>query len=461
MSQTYEGENVQVSGVSVPMPMTDTEIQSIAGSIDEVLLSKPVLLNNPGTQLATSDYYDESSCKVTAIETTYNYGRFTQGLQSLAFNSSSQLILPNQSLTGPWWLHLKLPVIPAGSNVILPRGWGYNAIQSISYLPGSSNVSQIAVSGETMIMTLLAMCDTREKASELLRLGGEEFLGDSNGIAPEAYVMLMLPWSRVNGRAESKRPFDSSLLNSVITVSINTEPASSFMSGTDFESYATAFTRGQIYVRQGNVTGSSKIDLKRILNADPNRLLSYPFTHTTDGTVIKFTADSTNRVNLTLQSFINADLVNIIFAVIRDENITAGASGANAIAPLNVVPIQDVVVQYNGTTYYNAPGTSYRLWNMMDTTGASGFDYSVPAGGGGFPYNSDPAECHPIIIDFSRQRALVHDDITYNVWRIANNVITLSFTVPDSSPTDYTLRSVYNYNALLTVQSGNTFLQTS
>ena len=75
-------------------------------------------------KLTSSAMYDETSSMVDAVETVYNVGRFKQSLQNSQFGSSSQIVVPNQSLMSTWMLYLRLPPIAPADNVILPRGWG-------------------------------------------------------------------------------------------------------------------------------------------------------------------------------------------------------------------------------------------------------------------------------------------------------------------------------------------------
>ena len=338
-----------------------------------------------------------------------------------------------------------------------------HALAGISYLYGSSNVSQVSLSGKSMLQSLIAQAGSREKMSEIYALGGQE-TQDSNGEPVEAYVLLDLPWSKLNGAGtESKRPADTSLLGSVITVTINIEQARRWMSGSGFAAYAGgSFTQAECQLRQGNFTGASKVDLKRIMMVNPERILSYPFIYTQQGTSQQFTADSGTPFIVNLQSLINADLIGITVGVIRNSDLDNGGSGANPINPANYVPIRDVRLEHNGEVICEYPGLAYRFWNMNDCDGAAGsVNGSEITSGGASPYSSAPIEQHLIKFTFSRQDSFGFQNILYNCWRIANNSLGLRLTVPDASPTTYTLFSTYFYNGNLSIQSGNSFIQTS
>lgn len=340
-------------------------------------------------------------------------------------------------------------------------GSSYAAIRNLVWLYGTANVPNIELSGQGMFQAMCAQAPGREKLSELLALGGEEVLGDSGGVSPEAYVLVNLPWSRVNGIMDAKRPTDTTLVDSDINININFNDASKWMTGSGFRTYASAFEKADVYLRQGDFTGGSRISLDRIMEASPEKIYNYPFIWHVSNKIKQFNASSAARVTLDLTGFLNADLVGMTMYVLKDGEIDNN-NGANSISPFNSVAVRDVRVLFNGETVYYAPGTSYRFWNMNDFPGAKGYNNSVITTGGAFPYASTPVENHPIRLSFSRVDCDRYCDILYNVWRIkGGNPLQVSFLVPDPTPQNYTMIITDSYNALLAVQDQKSFLQTS
>src|ERR1700679_1604520 len=147
-------------------------------SLDMMYLStKRSLLSNPGIKM-DDIYYGPFNTTVEMSEVTYNLGRLTIGLSQLNFGSQSQLIIPNNSLLSTCYLHLELPAIIANQTIC--RGWGYAAINNINFLFGSSNVSQIQLSGQSLFQTIMMEAETAEKRSELFRGWGYAAINNIN-----------------------------------------------------------------------------------------------------------------------------------------------------------------------------------------------------------------------------------------------------------------------------------------
>jgi hypothetical protein len=163
----------------------------------KLLTRKSVHLSSPGNVTAHNLYYDSTSCNVVLAENVQNFGRYSQTLTSLNFGSTAQVTIPNCSFLSGLYLYFQLGAIPA--NTFVPRGWGLNAIDNISFILGSSNVSQVNINSSTHAQMYLATAETAEKRNLLLRLAGDEIQGAQvGGTVNEAYVQLQLHWSRIN-----------------------------------------------------------------------------------------------------------------------------------------------------------------------------------------------------------------------------------------------------------------------
>lgn len=166
--------------------------------VDKILSDKPVLLNNPGTVLDTSLYYNFSNTQLVAAEQVNNYGRYSQSLTSSILGSTANVTVPNSSFLSGMYLYLELP--PTGPNQYLMRGWGLNVIENISFILGSSNVSQLNINGQSHAQMYMASAETSEKRLKLLRLAGEEVTIDqvAAGVVQNnrAHVQIQLPWSK-------------------------------------------------------------------------------------------------------------------------------------------------------------------------------------------------------------------------------------------------------------------------
>jgi len=416
------------------------------------LSNKRVLLSNAGTKL-DGLYYSNINSSVELAEATWNNGRLQIALSTPLFSAASQVLIPNNSFLGESYLHLELSDIPA--NVTLCRGWGYACIQSISYLFGSSNVSQQQINGHTLFQRAMLEADTSEKRAEMLRMAGEEQLVPTGGTI-KADLLITFPWS--SNCMYNKLPFDTSLLNNQITVSIQFNPASSIFGGSGAK--PQGFVNAQMLFRQGDLTNTNQ-SLKMVMLKEPQLMYSYPFIHAQSITSQQFqgiiqppngVGVAANRVSLNLLSFINADLICITMGVIKvaDENPVGG----NSPNPFNYDNISNVSLKYNGKVMVEAPGNQIRLLQARSTPGAGYIENSFINPGAVAPFTSNPINTYIVTFDFSRNRAICFDREWQNVWRIGNNVLTLEF---NTTTTDtYIIHSTYYYNGIAEVERGQT-----
>lgn len=412
------------------------------------LSNKRALLANPGTKM-DDIYYSALNTTVELSEATYNSGRLSISLGQLQFGSQSQVVIPNSSLLQAVYLHLELPDI-AATNQTICRGWGYAAIDSISYLFGSSNVSQVSVNGQSHFQTIMMQCETAEKRSEMFRLGGHEYIASSGGTIT-ADVQLALPFSTAAG-LYSKLPFDTNLLSNPITINIKFKSASAIYGGSN-TAIPSAFLHATIYVRQGDLTNKDQ-SLKFELMRQPDLMYAYPFIHHQPYTPSKFTGKITSGdpVSLPLLSFINADLLSISIGVVRDSRYAPTSNSSPS--QLAYDDISNIQLLFNGLVMYDAPGKLWKLLNINSEIGASYFHNSVIRPGATSPFNSDPVDSYILVIDFSRIRCLTYEGRYQNVWRIGNNTLTLNFNTETTEL--YTLFATYHYNGVAEVQNGET-----
>lgn len=437
------------------------QTQTVGGSgmsekVDEILSRKAPLMSNPGSVVASNLYYDANSVAVVAAECVSNYGRYSQSLTTLQLGSAGNFTIPNASFLSGLYVYAEIPALPA--NVFLPRGWLLNSISNISFILGSSNVSQIQVNGATHAAQLFLAAETAEKRNEIMRLAGDEAGGaapQAPGTINRAYMQLQLPWSRICALMK-KLPFDTTLLSSPIIIQIQLKQAADFYTGSGIAAAPPAFLSYRVYANQIDLM-DKELSLALPLMRDPSLMYSYPFTFI-QSSVQNFNGSisSSAPVNLILTGLVNADLVGISLAVVRSDRTSGGATGAQPLAPFAYERIQNVLLQYNGLTLYDAPGQMYRLYDEQDLLGSGVLPYSVVTAGGAGPYVTTPVDAYILFIPFTRVRNTSFVDMFQNSFRIANNVLNLSFITPEAVP--YTLYATYFYNAVFGIQQGQSNL---
>lgn len=438
-------------GEYTPTPalqITEEELQ-----IASVLSDKRTLLNSAGFML-NDVYYSALNSTVSLVEASWNYGRTNFSLQSLQFGSTSQIFIPNNSLLSDVYLVLELGNLPANS--ALPRGWGLAAINQIAFLMGSSNVPLLTTPFQSLFQWLMNQIETAEKREEMLALMGEEQLnGMPAGVTSLfAYIPLILPFAKYGGR-ENKLPFDTSTLVSPINLQITLNNANQFIGGSGV--MPTAFLSGRIFLKQADFANKN-MSIAGALMADHSKIYNYPFIHAQPFYPQIFVADnSTSPVQtVTLQSFINSDLAAISFGVVKSSNLTS--NGGLPINPLYYERVYNVALVYNGINMFIAPGELYRLYNMSGQFGSQAIRGSQIAVAGP-PYTSSPVDTYAVEVDFSRIRSLQYENHYDNTLRVANQVMNLSFQLPDTSASgngSYIVFCTYYYNGSIACSAGQT-----
>lgn len=417
----------------------------------QYISDKRVLMSAPGTKL-NDIYYTRLNSTVELVESTFTQGRVLQSLTSFVFGSSSQVVIPIGSFLGETYLHLHLPALVAGQSLV--RGWGLAAIQSISYLFGSSNVSQITINNQSLMQVLLAQCETEDKASEMFRLAGQELTGPT---ASDCYadILLPFPWSALNG-LHIKKPFDTTLLMNPITIIIQFNQANSFYGGPTPPGQ-NSFSEATVLYRTGDLTQKS-LSLKDTLMRNPEMMYSYPFIYAQSYVSQSFNGSTSlaSPVNIQIQNFINADLVGMTFCAVLNSNLSVASGSNNSPSPFNYAPITDIQLQLNGQYLFQMPYEQYKLINMQSSLGGGFFHNSVLG-----TYNtvtqtfpSTPVDSYPVFCDFSRLRAASFIDYVQNTFRIGNNTMNFIFRTPDTSV--YTLFVTIFYNAVAEIGNGET-----
>ena len=436
-----------------------------------LLAPKRTNLNAPGT-LMSSLYYGVGNSTVDAIECTYSIGRYSQGLSSLGFGSSSQVILANSSFVGEVYLHLEVPNLFAGQT--LDRGWGYGLIYSLGFIFGSSNVSQLTINGQSLWHKISMACESAEKRSELFRLGGQEYLGPIMRVSPttgqperdpnavlSADILLPLPWSSSSGLF-AKKAFDTNLLTSPITIQIQLDrPEVVYGGSRSPNEFPSQLLKGVMSFRQGDLY-SKNMSLKNVLMSNPDQSMFYPFIYTQSFTPPAFQG-SNNQItpcSIPLQSFINADLVGMTVSVIRQSQLSAATNSSPNWHQSDIV--QNVRLLYNGLVVFQAPREAWKLMTMRSTVGGQYFHNSliqvVPpySPNGTNSFTSVPQDCYDLHFDFAAIRAMTFEGHFQNVWRIANNTLTLEFNTEGDSTVTYQMYCSYHYNGVAQVQQGQT-----
>lgn len=421
--------------------------------VDRILSSKPVLLSNPGTVLDTSLYYNFANTQLVAAEQVQNFGRYSQTLTSNIFGSTANITVPNSSFLSGMYLNLKVDPILV-NDLYLIRGWGLNMIENISFILGSSNVSQLTINGQTHAQMYMSSAETAEKRLKLLRLAGEEVTSIQAADAiNEAYVQLQLPWSKINALCK-KLPVDTNILSNPIIVQIKFRERNAIYGGSNIALAPTAFADARVLANQIDLANKD-LSLKNYMLGNPEMSYNYPFvfnqSYITD---VTSTAGVDAAVNLL--TIINADLLGISFTVVNIDNLQSNSTGSNALRPFDWERVRDIQLTFNGLIFYDAPGDMAELYDCQDYPGSGDCPNSVVSAGGVGPYITSPVNSQVYFMSMTRIRNTVWCDQFQNSIRIPNNALNLSFKTQTSG--NYRVFISYYYNGIFNFRSGQSAL---
>lgn len=423
-------------------------------SADQILATKPTLLSSPGFQYS-SLYYSKYNSSVDLLESTANWQNVIS-LSSLSFGGSSQVLLPTDQFVQHAVLRLRLANLNA--NVVVPRGWGYAMLNSISYILGSSSSTSIVLNTDSILQTILAQCKTAELRDEILRLGGEEQKGPlvapSGEAVPylEAFCLLPMPFSSL---CSESLPIDTTMLSNNIAVNVIFNTADSIFGGSGTK--PAAFSAAELMLHQIKLSDQSA-SLRRDMISHPGLVYNYPFIHHQSFSSPSFagvrTSDAGTPCQVTLNQFANADLTGITMYVVADGDKFPG--GDNTPNPWNIDNISNILVQFNGSTLFRMNGSSFKLCGLLSAPyGAGYFENSVVAAGTTAPFVSTPKNCYPIFLDFSRLRAAcMEGEHMNNTIRFTNQNLIVSFNTQYGNAVTYRLYATYHYNAIAAFADG-------
>lgn len=442
---------------------TPNESASNTHMVDQngILVTKRTILSNPGTKLDYGLYYNAVNTLVQASQVTWTQGRYKQSLSSPQFGAQSTIIIPNGSFVQTLSLHLEFPAALA-ANMVLNRGWGFAAIQSISFLMGSSNVPQITIQGSSIYQLMLAQTEGVLKRSEMLALAGQE-CKVVDGTIPVADLIIPLPFSVFAGK-DSPFPFDTNLLQNPITINVQLNPLRNFCSGTGVPSYPYyQFGKAEASLKLGDMLDKSA-GLRRKMQDNPDLIYGYPFNHfqsyqASFDSYGKTSSGQGSGQTINLLGFINADLLGIVIGV--QKAIDTNPTRTNdVINPLIYEEVADVSVMFNGLVMHSTTGQQHKLTGMNSVNDATYVQQSIidiPAVSGVGPFTSTAANVYPVYIDFAQVRSMNFHKEYENVWRIANNTLTLNLRTPNVvDGTKMVVYCTYVYNGILDVKNGET-----
>ena len=381
-------------------------------------------------------YTDPDNCKVEAIPVEYNT-RFTQDFSNKSSGSSTFIIPPGNGL--------KHVVIVLGFNATaggqtgenaLCKGWGYNAIQQISFRIGGS--SQYFLTGQQLLARNLRSVRTREQAQSILDLGGNECKTQADfASAQYAYIPVSVWCPPCADGLNVPLPADTLAQQVQITCQLNPVSAYSVNNGvSNVHPMPTALDTAYFQVEQlPMVDRGMAISNHSDMNTHE---LPMPIIFDQQELQINLPAATLGTVQpLSATGFRSGQVKAIQMWLTKNSD------------PVNsniwYLP-QAVTVLYAGTIYSQYNNTSSQIWNLLDGTKpptVSGSALTVAN-----PFTSAPVPSNYVILPFGNPTGNDYEaEVLTHGKPILNGLVNLQVVAPTADA--YTVHLVYVYNSTL------------
>ena len=394
-------------------------------------------------------YTDPDNCKVEAIPVEYNT-RFTQAFASPQGGTSTFIIPPGNGLK-----HIVISLgylasalaAQTGSNA-LPLGWGYSAIQQISFRIGGS--SQYFLTGQQLLAKVLRQVRTQTQAQALLQLGGlpvynSVAMGAGTGdFAVNQFAYVVVPVWCMPSADGLNVPLPADTLAQQVQITCTLNPPSAFWinNGTALAPPA-AFSVAQFQVEQLCMVDRG-MAIANHVDLNTHELLM-PVIFDQQELQVSVGAGSnsiTQPYNTTLTGFRSGQVKAIQCWLTKDND---------AVNPLRWYAPTAVQVLYAGTIYSSYGGlfgASSQIWNTLDGTKPPTLSYTALTLNAGAAFTGTSVPSEYAILPFSNPTGNDYEaEVLTHGKPILNGLVNLQIVTPTADA--YTLHVAYIYNSTL------------
>ncbi len=405
-------------------------------------------------------YTDDGNCKKQSIPVEYDT-RYTQEFSNKAAGVSVLTIPPNQGV--------RHCLIVLGYNAAsingqlgaraLERGWGYKAIEQISFRIGGS--SQYFLTGAQLLARNLRLCRTQSQRDSILALGGNECkVATDFDVAQYAYIPVSI-WA-APGEDELQLPLPTDLLSQQVQITCQLVPSSSIFTapitggGAPVDvplpaAFDTAYFQiEQLSMKDRGMGLANRVDMN-------THMYSMPLpTFDQQEVLLQVGAGANQPVVLT--GFRAGEVKKLQIYLTNNAAGSAVAASDNALrwyAP------DSVEVLYAGLKYASYSNGSSRMWNLLDGTAPAAVNQSALAVVAN-AWTSTPVLSEWTELPFGQPSGSDYEaDILVHGKEITNGIVNLTITPPQAvaAPSGWTLHVVYVYNCTAVFSRGTAELQ--
>jgi len=382
-------------------------------------------------------YTDPDNCKVESIPLEYNT-RFSQDFSNKSSGTSVFIIPPGNGL--------KHVVITLGYRAAtinnqtvqyaLPRGWGYQAIEQISFRVGGS--SQYFMTGAQVLAKAVRTVRTQNQADSILSLGGNECkLAADFDVDQFAYIVVPI-WCPPCADGLSP-PLPADTLAQQVQITCQLRPSSGFWiasSGAAAPAPPTSLDVATFMVEQLTMVDRG-MAISNHVDLNTHELL-LPVGFDQQELQVAVAAGGASQP-ITLTGFRSGQVKAIQLWLTKDTDTTN--------AGLWYAP-EAVTVLYAGTIYSQYTNGVGALMNLLDGTKPSAVNHSELAIVAANSFTSTPVLSEYITLPFGNPTGNDYEaEVLTHGKPILNGLVNLQLTPPTADA--YTCHIAYIYNATL------------
>ena len=301
-------------------------------------------------------YPDPQTSNKQCFRTSVNT-KFQSALTNLTTGTSQFTIPPNNGIQDVV-IALKFPssATSSATGLALGRGWGYAAINRISFRVGGSN--QFFLTGAQILQAALENCSDAAARDSLFALGGSACTTTGNFTASNyAYVWLKLPWCTPSSEGKMP-PLPTDLLTQQTIVTCELNPISYYCSNNG-GTLPTSLDSGSFTVQQVAFMNQGDALARRVDMTAHS--LSYPIEFIQQEVAIPLTTQTASQT-VSVTGFRSGEVKALKLWVTSTADTVATAQN-----PLAWYRPIDVVVTYAGDQYARFDADSGALWNLVNS----------------------------------------------------------------------------------------------
>ena len=340
-----------------------------------------------------------------------------------------------------------------GANDLLPLGWGYQAVESLTWRVAGS--SEYRLTGAQLLAKNLRLASNSGTKQAIYNLGGSEVLGST---AKPQFAFIPLPLWTMPDNGGFANPINGDLLAQQVQIRVQMRAPSEYMYSPVVGPASTAVT-GAVSPPEKLDVGYFQAEFLRLVDRAQSIAPKVQEDTYVSPLACDFDQSELSQVLLANSSSQQLTFSGLIFGQTKMIQVFLTSNDPDDAANSSVFykPLA-VTMSYAGTVYASYENNSSAIWNVMDGTApssVSGNNRVVAAGA----WVTTPSVISTLseYVNLPLSQPISNDhstEIQVNGMNISNGSVTLSIVSPDPTK-EFTVHLVPVLRAALSYSRGS------